>query len=172
MPDQISEQDNKRIRANLLGIGKEDYGSEYQTHILAIYQTYVEMVDRLYARRLSSNKFFLSINTAMIALLGYKSALTTNNVPFILVIVIAGLTLSVAWFFYIRSNRILRENAFRVIHEIEAHLPIRSYYAENEINNSSKYIGFTQIEKFIPWVFFAIFTFIAISNLITIIKAT
>lgn len=155
---------NSEIESNLPGIGKSDYGEEYQSHILDIYKIYVEMVDRLYARRLSSNKFFLSLNTAIIALWGYKGVYSTANSSFIFTIAIAGLVLSLTWFIYIFSNSILRGNAFKVIHEIESLLPIRPYFAEDKINKPSKYIRFTIIEMIIPWVFLLIFVYVFISN--------
>ena len=152
------------IESFLPGIGKIDYGEEYHTHILGIYKIYVEMVDRLYARRLSSNKFFLSLNTAIIALWGYKDIYTTEKGTFIITIAISGLVLSLTWFYYILSNRTLRGNAFRVVQGIENYLPIKPYYAEDKINKDSKYIGFTIIEMIIPWVFFCIFIYIIASN--------
>ena len=40
-------------------------------HALEQYKLYVEMADRISARRQTANSFFLSVNTAIVALLGY-----------------------------------------------------------------------------------------------------
>lgn len=157
--------EDSEIHVDLVGISKDDYGEDFKTHIIDIYKIYVEMVDRIYARRLSSHKFFLSLNTAIIALWGYRGIFSTVENSFSIIIAIAGLVLSLTWFFYIRSNRILRGNAFRVIHGIENFLPIKPYYTEDKINKGSNYIGFTIIEMVIPWVFLAIFIIVILSNI-------
>ena len=52
----------------------------YLTPLLEQYKLYVEMADRISSRRQISNSFFLSINTAIVALMGYvKSTNPVNN---------------------------------------------------------------------------------------------
>ena len=50
---------------------EEEYGENYKAHLLEQYKLYVEMADRISARRQTANSFFLSINTAIIALISY-----------------------------------------------------------------------------------------------------
>ena len=59
------------INKKLESVKKEQYGNDYSLHLLEIYKIYVEMTDRISTRRQSANSFFLSINTLLIALVGY-----------------------------------------------------------------------------------------------------
>src|SRR3989442_10768421 len=43
------------------------------------YKLYVEMADRISARRQTANEFFLSVNTAIVALLGYLRTVQENS---------------------------------------------------------------------------------------------
>ena len=44
---------------------------KYQEHLLEQYKLYVEMADRVSQRRLTTNSYFLSINSAILAFVGY-----------------------------------------------------------------------------------------------------
>ena len=50
---------------------QEGYPSEQlRGHLLEQYKLYLEMADRISSRRQSANSFFLSLNTALVALVG------------------------------------------------------------------------------------------------------
>lgn len=53
----------------LLRQAKEVYGSEFEKHLFEQYKLYVEMADRISTRRMWANSFFLSVHTALIAVL-------------------------------------------------------------------------------------------------------
>src|SRR5215470_12970220 len=71
---------------------------KYQAHLLEQYKLYVEMADRVSQRRLTTNSYFLSINTAILAFVGYT---LTNKQPtnYLWIIGLAGIVLSVLWFY-------------------------------------------------------------------------
>ena len=132
---------------------------KYQDHLLDQYKLFVEMADRISSRRQTANSFFLSINTALIGLLGYFGV---NDSPqlgnsFNWIIAIAGITLSYLWYEIIQSHRNLNTAKFNVIHKIEKFLPLSLYEAEWEAvgrgKNSKLYLPFTRVEKGVPWVF-------------------
>lgn len=149
------------IRENLFKKKPEKYGPSYQVHILEQYKLYVEMADRISSRRQIANSFFLSLNTALIALLGYNELFSTHRLPnVIFVITIAGLLLCYTWYRTVRSYRDLNTEKFKIILEIENRLPISPYYAEwIDIGKGKKprlYLPFTNIETCIPWIFFSL----------------
>jgi hypothetical protein len=130
--------------------------------VIKIYQTYLEMADRISSRRERTNSYFLTINTALVALVTYLS-LASPSCPVVLShlpIAIAGLTLSYLWYRVIRSYRDLNSAKFKVVHQIENILPLRPYDAEWEAvgrgENPKLYLPFTHIEIAVPWIFVVI----------------
>lgn len=51
---------------NLRRQSKEAYGSEFEKHLFEQYKLYVEMADRISARRMLANSFFVGVHTALI----------------------------------------------------------------------------------------------------------
>ena len=143
----------------LRGTSKEEYGPSYSTDVLEIYKMYMEMADRISSRRQTTNSFFLTINTAVVGLMGYfgLAGVGGSNEIWYLPIAIAGIALSYLWFRIIRSYKDLNSAKFKVIYEIEEELPLRPYDAEWEAVGRGKkpklYLPFTHVELFVPWVF-------------------
>lgn len=143
----------------LVGLPQDEYGGSYRSDILDIYKTYLDMADRISARREKTNSYFLTINTALIGLVTYLS-LSVNPCPVLIThfpIAIAGITLSYLWYRIIRSYRDLNSAKFKVIHRIEKYLPLAPYDAEWEAvgrgKNKKLYLPFTHVEIFVPWIF-------------------
>jgi len=157
---------------NLISKGKADYGENYESHCLEIYKTFVEMADRISQRRQSANSFFLSINTAVIAAISYVSFGNKgeNSPEFYGLVALSGMVLCFLWFCLILSYRNLNTAKFKVIHQIEQLLPIAPYDAEWEIAGRGEkpwlYWPFTHIEMIVPWVFFALHTFVIVSVIV------
>ncbi len=149
---------------------KEAYGADYATHCLEIYKLYVEMADRISSRRHSANSFFLTINSAIIAVLGYVQfgvylgaklgvePSQTND--FYWIISVLGMILCLVWFRLIQSYKQLNTAKFKVILQIEHSLPIAPFDAEWEVvakgSEPKLFKPFTDLEMIIPWVFFAL----------------
>jgi hypothetical protein len=73
------------------------------------------------------------------------------------------------WYGLVRSYKDLNTAKFKVIHEMEAKLPVAPYDSEWEKvgkgKNSKLYLPFTHIEIYIPWVFFVIHAFVLFNGL-------
>ncbi|MFX0202093.1 MAG: hypothetical protein ACFFCW_38775 [Candidatus Hodarchaeota archaeon] len=155
---------SQNITGKLFQIVKQEYGDKYLDHLIEQYKTYLEMADRISSRRQSANLFFLTLNTTTIGLVSYVNFGDNRVTAFYWLISIAGLTLSYMWYRLIRSYRDLNTAKFKVVHEIEAKLPISPYNAEWEAvergENPKLYLPFTHIEIYIPWVFFAVHSFV------------
>ena len=149
------------ISASVIRYTEKEYGSSYKDHSVEIYKLYVDMADKISARRQSSNSFFLSINTAIIALISYVQINDTFSSKFSHTIVsAAGVALCYLWFKIIISYRDLNSIKFNIIEEIENQLPLSPYTVEwTKINlgiGHKLYLPFTEIEMFIPWIFLSI----------------
>lgn len=157
---------------DVLGKKKEEYGGNYADHLLDMYKMYVEMADRISARRHSANSFFLSINTAIVALVGYVRLGSESSKPesFYSLIAVAGIILCYLWYRLIRSYKDLNSGKFKVIHEIEAKLPLRLFDAEWQAVGRGKrpdlYLPFTIVELRVPWVFAFIHAFVLLKSII------
>lgn len=99
----------------LSGVPADQYGAEYRSHVLEVYRVYVEMADKISSRRETANSFFLTLNTAVIGLSGYLSAIpaTTRIIDARVPIAIAGIAIAYLWYRIIRSYRDLNSAKFR-----------------------------------------------------------
>lgn len=144
-----------------------DYKDKYQDHLFQQYKLYIESVEKISDRRQESNKYFLTINTALLSLFGLSSKIDfiENGVELRLVIAILGCIISLIFWFLLRSYRQLNTGKFKVIHEIEQKLPVALYGYEwgelQEGKNWKVYFPFSHIELFIPSMFF-VFYFVLI----------
>ena len=135
------------------------YGQNYKPHLLEQYKVYVEMADRISARRQTANSFFLSVNTAIIALIAYVN-FGSDKTDFYWLVSLAGMILCYMWYRLIRSYKGLNTAKFKVVHEMEQKLPFAPYDIEwdkaGRGENPKLYLPFTHTEMIIPWVFFAV----------------
>jgi hypothetical protein len=149
-----------------------EYGPNYQNHLMELYKFYAGTADAVSTRRQSANVFFLTLNTALIALIGYsfRSNTVENIFLWLLILaVIVGLILCYQWYRTIKSHQQLNDGKFEVINLIEEKLPFAPYAAEwkalGEGKDPKKYKKITNIEMNIPWVF-ALLHFILLCILI------
>lgn len=146
----------------LYNFDESSYGSSYKDHLLKMYDLYVNMADNISARRQSANSYFLSINTAVVALVGYVKLGRTEPASsiFYMLISLAGMILTYTWYRLIRSYKNMNTGKFQVIHLIEKQLPISPYDAEWSALGRGRdpdiYLPFTKVEMRVPWIFFAI----------------
>lgn len=137
---------------------KDTYGSEYDKHLFEQYKLYVEMADRISARRMLANTFFVGVHTALItafSVLLKEGILTFSLIgimPFIAVVI-----LCYVWWKIIHSYRQLNSGKFKIIHALEERLPVAPYDAEWILLgaglNKEKYSPLTHIENLVPLCF-------------------
>lgn len=158
------------IEKELQSITKEKYGAEYNYHILEIYKQYVESIEKTSDRRQSSNNFFLSVNTALVALFGYTKIIQTSSTDSLRhywVIGVVGILLCFVWCRLIISYKGLNRGKFKILHHIEKLLPIRPFDAEwtalGKGENRKLYWPFSHLEFCIPIIFSLLYVFIIIS---------
>jgi hypothetical protein len=151
-----------KVKDILFKKSPEEYGDEFKSHSLEIYKLYVSMADNISARRQAANSFFLTINTGLLAFLGYAKPLFGEPAGrLVLLVTLAGIVLCFSWYRLIKSYKGLNSGKFKVIHLMEGNLPLAPYDAEWEVvgrgKDRKKYVPFTHVEIYIPWVFFTIY---------------
>lgn len=160
----------------LLRILEDQYGEKFKEHYLEIYKIYLSMADKISERRQSSNSFFLTINTVVIGLVSYLQLGQNGKTGsiFFLMISIAGMIICYMWYRLVLSYQQINSGKFKVVHIIEQNLPLAPYDAEWDIlgrgEDSSKYLPFTHIEKYVPWVFFGLHFFVFLYGLLELFK--
>jgi len=138
---------------------EKEYGVLYRAHLLEIYKLYVDSAEKTTDRRQSANSFFLTVNTALIALTGYVQlgAGDTNTSSYYWAVSLAGMILCLAWYRLIRSYRGLNSGKFKVIQAMEQYLPAAPFNTEWEVlgkgKDPKKYLSFSKVEAIVPWVF-------------------
>lgn len=147
-----------KLQEQFITKSPEEYGERYKDHLLEQYKLYVEMTDKISERRQSANNYLLTVNSILFSLFGFLSGYSSTSdqqiwryfVPF------AGLLVSITWATLIRSYRQLNSGKFKVIHKIESQLPAALYDTEWKIleeGQGKRYLQFTHVEQFVPWIF-------------------
>jgi len=156
---------------DLFRTDEKKYGEKFHDHLLEQYKLYVEMTDRVSARRALANTFFLTANTALLSFLaaggasGYLGSTVLNTA--ILAVVTSGLVIfSISWWFILTSYDQLNAGKFKVIHELERSLPVALFDVEWEVlgrgSEPKKYRPLTHLEKIVPFVFALLYVMLLI----------
>jgi hypothetical protein len=138
---------------------KED-NKLYLEHLLEQYKIYVEMADRISARRHAANVFFLTLHSSAVAAIGFTfDRIEQIDSRAILIFpLIALFVFCIVWWWLIRSYRNLNSAKYKVIGKMEELLPYSPYWAEEwkelgEGKDWRKYLQLTVIEQWVPVMF-------------------
>ena len=148
--------------------------SEDQQLAMEQYKLYVEMADRVSARRADVNKFYITLLTSLLALFSIitKTSGIASIANFLMIVgSIFGIILCLIWLINIRSYRQLNSGKFKVIQKMEERLPFSCFKSEWEILGKGKsvnsYFALTKVEQCIP-ISFAILYLLLIFYLISL----
>jgi hypothetical protein len=134
------------------------------------YKLYVDSAEKVSNKRMSSNSYFLAINTGLISLLGLvlSSKTTLIDEKFIVITGILGVVVCIIWFLIILSYKQLNSGKFALIHKIEKELPIRLFFEEWEMlgkgEDVKKYFPISHVELLVPFVFLIFYVFLILSS--------
>jgi hypothetical protein len=142
------------------------YGNSFNEHLLDQYKIITASADKITDKRHNTNKFYLGINSFLFTVAAYLTSLEFGVVP--LLISGIGFIISIVWNKNIESYKQLNSAKFKVIHELEEHLPARIYQKEDEYLKRN-YYKLTSVEKWIPFIFSILYGIIIITIMISII---
>ena len=134
-------------------------GSTYDEAVLEQYKLYVEMADRISARRGLTNTFFLTLNTTLVGLVAALEDFPSGRAAAWLAIpLVAILGECFAWFYLVRSYRLLNGAKYRVVGALEERLPASPFWRAEwwelgEGRDPRKYWPLSHIEQWIPILF-------------------
>ena len=164
--------------------------------ILELYKTAVEMADRVSARRAGANSFFVTLNTALAAIVGIVSAARKppphGNIPSfdafgLCVTAAAGVVLAIVWWALLRYYRRLSRAKWDVINRLEMRLPARPFTDEwkklhpeepaagTPLTGRRRPVRFrlrvkhreaTVVEQVVPFVFVALYVILAVRTVV------
>ncbi|MCK5601372.1 hypothetical protein KAR91_05880 [Candidatus Pacearchaeota archaeon] len=147
------------------GLSPEEYGEKYRDHLMEQYKLYVEMADRISARRMKTNTFFLSINTGLVsAIAAFGKGL---DLWAMIAICVGATVLCYVWMRVIKSYRQLNTAKYKVIGRLEKFLPTSPYWSLEwaelgEGKDPRKYTPLTALERWVPIVFILIYIYLTV----------
>ncbi|MBF6180202.1 RipA family octameric membrane protein [Nocardia otitidiscaviarum] len=140
--------------------------------VIDLYKLAVEMADRVSARRGTANSFFLSMQTAFVALLGLTDPRLTKSLWASIAVVLAGIALSATWWLQLKSYRDLNRAKFEVINKIEEQLPVQVFTDEwtalkrDPVRSwRARYAELGVSERRVPFVFMVVHVLLFIGRL-------
>lgn len=130
------------------------------------YELMVNSTLQVTAWRQTANGFYITLNTAILALL---SGIFENvNIAYPL-LGIAGIAISICWYKHIEYFSKLNGAKFEMIAKMEEQLPVKAFVGEHECFKSKKCRNATQIEKGIVWVFIILYCAVLVSAVIQVL---
>ena len=132
-------------------------GSAFMTALLEQYRLYVQSAENVSARRIATSHYLLAVNAALVVLFGGMLSADLNGLSsWVILVPGVGIAVSLLWHSLIDSYSDLNAIKFRVIHELEEHLPAALYQYEWELIKNGKetaYKPVTALERLIPILF-------------------
>jgi hypothetical protein len=132
----------------------------YDAALLEQYRLCVEMADRISARRGLTNSFFVTLNTGIFTLVPTfgRTPPPDNKEWWLAIPLVAILGQCFAWFYLVRSYRLLNSAKYQVIGALEERLPASPFWraewwALGEGKDRTRYWPLTHIEQWIPVLF-------------------
>ena len=162
---------NEQPDKGLIRQEKESYGDSFVSDLLEQYKLYVQSAENVSSRRVTSNRYLLTINAALVALYGLQSA-NFGQGYWTLLIPVIGIPVSLLWYLIIKSHADLNRIKFDVIHEFEQHLPAAMYKYEwrlAEEGQGTPYRAVTKIERWIPILFASLHVVLTIMVILAIV---
>jgi len=144
---------------NLFKVDEKTYGNKYKDHLFEQYKLYIDSAERISDRRQNANNYFITINAALFTILGlsFKIEFLQNIGWLRSLLTLVGIIICIIFWYLLRSYKQMNTGKFKVIHQIEQHLPLALHDYEWKIleegKNKKVYYPFSHIELFIPWVF-------------------
>ncbi|MFL5935310.1 MAG: hypothetical protein ACJ744_17200 [Gaiellaceae bacterium] len=137
---------------------------KYQAAILDQYKLYVEMADRISARRGLTNTFFLTLNSAVFTLFGvfWKDRPTEISSWALVLLAAVAVGQTAAWWVIVRSYRQLNTAKYKVVGLLEERLPASPYWSAEwtalaKGRDPSVYLPLTHVEQWVPVLFAVVY---------------
>lgn len=137
--------------------------------LLEQYKLFLQTSEDLVNRRQNVNSFYISLSSALVAILGVLFALDFGHkgkliVGFVFCVI--GIILSISWSKTLSCYGNLNSSKMKIISSIEKQLPLSLFDAEwaalSDKLNKKKYVSFTESEQAIPRLFSVLYSIIMV----------
>lgn len=145
--------------AKLIRHAEESYGASFKADLFEQYKLYVESAEKISERRVAANNYLLTVNAFLVTLYGLVAASRFNTYWTVLVPV-AGFLVALTWYRIITSYRDLNTIKFKVIHELEDHMPAALYdyeWRKAEAGRGKAYHPLSHLERWVPIIFMVLY---------------
>lgn len=152
----LSETEN--VAERLIKNPREVYGDRFQQDLFEQYKLYVDSAHKVSESRVSASNYLLTVNSLLLTVFGFVIVQVSGR--WLVVITVAGLLVSLAWYSMVRSYKDLNGAKFKVIHELEQELPAALFayeWQQCDHGRGKAYRPITHIERWIPCVFAAMY---------------
>jgi hypothetical protein len=139
-----------------------------QDAILRQYELMINSSIQLTSWRQSTNNYFLTVNTVLLAIATYLLTLSSTTG---IAIGLAGIAIAILWHATIKYYKSLNKAKFMVIEEIEKQLPIAMFQMEYSHFKKEGVKKATNIECGIPWLFGFAYAVIVIMHIWKLVVA-
>ena len=140
---------------NLIHQTGKTYDGVFTSILLEQYKLYVQTAENVSSRRIVTSRYLLTLSAALVAVYGLQSSIP-NHIYWLPFVSITGILVSLLWYQIIKSYRDLNSVKFKIIHELEQHLPVELFKHEWRMAREEKnkrYTKVTDIEQWIPFLF-------------------
>jgi hypothetical protein len=151
---------------------KESYGESFKADLFEQYRLYVASAEKISERRVSANNYLLTVNAFLVTLYGLLAASQYKSYWTILVPV-AGVLVSLTWHRIITSYRDLNTVKFKVIHELEQHMPAALYdyeWQKAEEGRGKAYRPLSHLERWVPIIFMVLYMLLVVVGVLSSVR--
>ena len=147
---------------------KKAWSKEDQAMAFEQYKLYVQLADHISDRRDKANNFFLSLNTGVIAVVGFLWDKQASIRPksLLLLPLVALLAFCYFWRRLVTSYRQLTTQKFILVGIVEERLPIKLWSTEwkmlGEGKDRKKYAPLSELEEWVPILFAVVYLGLAV----------
>ncbi len=143
------------------------------TVLLEQYKLYVDGLEKLIARRLTMNAFFISINTILLGgAVVTSKAKDVVSVPIALAggtaMAVAGVMVSLVWRRLLQTYGVISKAKFDILHQIEERLPAKPFLDENKLLEQRNYKSSSATEVLLPFLFGLLYLTVGIVTLVVL----
>ena len=135
-------------------------GELNQDALLEQYKLFMQTSEDLVSRRQNVNSFYISISSAIVAIMGFLFAMDLGRMSELIIgfaFCVVGIILSISWSKSLACYGNLNSSKMKIISSIEKQLPLSLFDAEwaalSDKLNKKKYVSFTESEQTIPRLF-------------------
>lgn len=132
------------------------------------YRLFVDSAEKISERRSHLNTFFIALHSLFVSGLSFFK---TDIFSYIIPICIFGCVLAFLWWYMLCNYRSLNKAKFKIIQEIEKHLPLNLYSTEWSLYktrkhwyNPNRYFSFSRLEMVLPWLLILVYVYIIITT--------